>query len=104
MSAHNFRVTPEPEVWPDQTEHQDPTVKQELQDHQETPDQEDHQVLQVAEVPVVPEDLKEDVVHPVRMELQGVLEDRDYQEGQAVLDNQERVAFRSVCHGNIAIL
>ena len=67
-------------------------------------DQEDHRVLQEAEVPVVPEDLKEDVVHPVRMELQGVLEDRDYQEGQAVLDNQERVAFRSVCQGNIVIL
>jgi len=52
-------------------------------------------VLQEAEVPVVPEDLKEDVVHPVRMELPVVLEDRDYQEGQAVLDNQERVAFRA---------
>jgi hypothetical protein len=45
------QVMPEPEVWPDQTEHQDLTVKQELQDHQETPDQEDHQDNQDTEDP-----------------------------------------------------
>jgi len=45
------QVTPEPEVWLDQTAHQDLTVKQELQDPQETPDQEDHQDNQDTEDP-----------------------------------------------------
>jgi len=35
--------TPEPEVWPAQTDHQEPTEKPELQDQLETPDREDHQ-------------------------------------------------------------
>ena len=50
-------------------------------------------------VPVVPEDLKEGVGRLVRTELLGVQEDKDYQEEQAVLDNQERVVCRLV--GNI---
>jgi len=48
-----------------------------------------------AVVPVVPEDLKEGVGRLVRTELLGVQEDKDYQEEQAVLDNQERVVCRA---------
>ena len=44
--------------------------------------------------PVVAEDLKEDVDRLVRTELLGVQEDRDCQEGQVVLDNQEKVVYR----------
>ena len=40
------------------------------------------------------EDLKEDVDRLVRTELLGVQEDRDCQEGQVVLDNQEKVVYR----------
>jgi len=60
----------------------------------EHPDQGDLQGLLEAVVPVVAEDLKEGVGRLVRTELLGVQEDRDCQEGQAVLDNQERVACR----------
>lgn len=59
-------------------------------------DQGDLQGLLEAVVPVVAEDLKEDVGRLVRTELLGVQEDRDCQEGQAVLDNQERVVCRLV--------
>ena len=54
------------------------------------------QGLLEAVAPVVAEDLKEDVDRLVRTELLGVQEDRDCQEGQAVLDNQERVVCRLV--------
>jgi len=57
-------------------------------------DQGDHQGHLEAVVPVVAEDLKEGVGRLVRTELLGVQEDRDCQEGQAVLDNQERVVCR----------
>jgi len=60
----------------------------------EHPDQGDLQDLLEAVVPVVAEDLKEGVGHLARMELLGVQEDRDCQEGQAVLDNQERGVCR----------
>ena len=59
-------------------------------------DQGDHQGHLEAVVPVVAEDLKEGVGRLVRTELLGVQEDRDCQEGQAVLDNQERVVCRLV--------
>lgn len=58
-------------------------------------DQGDHQGHLEAVVPVVAEDLKEGVGRLVRTELLGVQEDRDCQEGQAVLDNQERVVCRA---------
>ena len=59
-------------------------------------DQGDLQGLLEAVVPVVAEDLKEGVGRLVRTELLEVQEDRDCQEGQAVLDNQERVVCRLV--------
>lgn len=52
------------------------------------------QGLLEAVAPVVAEDLKEDVDRLVRTELLGVQEDRDCQEGQVVLDNQEKVVYR----------
>ena len=52
------------------------------------------QGLLEAVAPVVAEDLKEDVGRLVRTELLGVQEDRDCQEGQVVLDNQEKVVYR----------
>lgn len=57
-------------------------------------DQEDLQGLLEAVVPVVGEDLKEGVARLVKTELLEVQEDKDFQEGQAVLDNQERVVCR----------
>ena len=67
-------------------------------------DQEDLQGLLEAVVPVVGEDLKEGVGRLVRTEPLEVQEDRDCQEGQAVLDNQERVVCRLVDLGKVLSL
>ena len=64
-------------------------------------DQEDLQGLLEAVVPVVGEDLKEGVGRLVRTEPLEVQEDRDCQEGQAVLDSQERVVCRLVDLGKV---
>ena len=64
-------------------------------------DQEDLQGLLEAVVPVVGEDLKEGVGRLVKTELLEVQEDKDCQEGQAVLDNQERVVCRLVDLGKL---
>ena len=64
-------------------------------------DQEDPQGLLEAVVPVVGEDLKEGVARLVKTELLEVQEDKDCLEGQAVLDNQERVVCRLVDLGKL---